>query len=120
MTQVIQHFIDIPHVQIYTKQNITQRMCYNTVTLPKPDETLLDGIPYGVPNYMKEHQLKVCSIDLDNMLYRHIKEMIYDHTTYFICANVVNDLVTKYDPIVRQNEKYYSTSNKNKDKRDGN
>ena len=41
--------------------------------LPKNDKTLLDGIPYVAPNYMKEDTIKDGAIDLECMLYRHVK-----------------------------------------------
>ena len=51
---------------------------------------------------MKEYTSKDSSIDLDNMLYRYVKEMVSNHTTYCICDN---------DPIVRENEKGQSIFN---------
>ena len=60
MTQTIElitkYFTDIPHVKKDTKQNLAQRMCYDTDILPNPEKSLLDGIPDGVPNYITEHQ----------------------------------------------------------------
>ena len=35
------------------------------------------------------------------MLYRHVKQMIWDHTTYFICANISVNLIVKKHLIVR-------------------
>ena len=54
--------------------------------LPKNDKKLLNGIPYIVPNYMKEDKIKDGAIDLDCMLYRHVKEIINNYTTYFLCT----------------------------------
>ena len=57
MIQLITNSFDtIPHVQKDRKRNLMERICYDNFR--KPDKTLLDGIPYGAPNYMKEHQSK--------------------------------------------------------------
>ena len=61
---------------------------------------MLDGIPNVVPNYMKDHKPKNCGLDLDYMLYRHVKEMVSNNTTYFLCAE---------NSIIRENKKYLST-----------
>ena len=54
--------------------------------LPKNDKTLLDGIPDIVPNYTKKDTTKEVFIDLDCMLYIHMKEIVSNYTTYFLCT----------------------------------
>ena len=61
------------------------------VILPKPDDTLLNGIPESVPDYIKEHQKEEGHPDLDDMLYRHVKQMLCDHTIYALCTQVSDD-----------------------------
>ena len=70
--------------------------------LPNPDKTLLDGILDEVPNYMEEYQSIEGSTDLDDILYRHVKEIVYNHTTCFLCTNVRNNLIVKDNIIVRE------------------
>ena len=79
-----------------------ESICCDIDTLPKPPKILLDGIPDGVPNYMKEYKSKEGFIDLDDPLYRHAKEMVCNHTEYLLWIN---------DPTVRENKKGHSTSN---------
>ena len=49
--------------------------------LPSPDTTLLDRITYEVPSYMKEDLSIEGPTDLDYLLYRYVKEMVYNHAT---------------------------------------
>ena len=50
---------------------------------------------------MKEHQLKEGPPDLDNLLYRYVKEMLCDHTTYVICTNAIDNLIYANNLCVR-------------------
>ena len=60
----------------------------NTVTLSKYEDTLLDGIPESVTEFIKVHQPKKGKSDLNNMLYIHLKQMVYNNTSYIICTPV--------------------------------
>ena len=44
------------------------------------DKTLLYGIHNVAPNYVKDHKEKDGSTALDYILYRHVKEMVCNHT----------------------------------------
>ena len=50
---------------------------------------------------MKEYQSNEGPPDLNDILYRHVKQMICDHTTYFLCANVSKNLIAKENIIIR-------------------
>ena len=67
--------------------------------LPGHDKSLLDGISNIAPNY--RHTSTDGVFDLDYMLYRHVKEMVCNHTTYFLCTK---------DLIFKENEKGLSAS----------
>ena len=60
MTQIIQlitkSFDGVPHVQKDRKRSLMEIIYYDTDTIPKPGKDLLDRIPYGVPNYMKDNK----------------------------------------------------------------
>ena len=58
----------------------------------------LNGIPNLLPNYMKEHISKGGFIGLDYMLYRHVKEIMSNYTTYFLCSE---------DSIGKEHKKVY-------------
>ena len=51
----------------------------------------MDGIPESVPDFIKVHQPKKVKPDLDDMLYRHMKLMVCNHTSYVLCTQVSND-----------------------------
>ena len=52
------------------------------------------------PNYIKEYQSIDGPIDFNDMLYRHVKEIVCNHTTYFLWANINNNLIVKDNLIV--------------------
>ena len=52
---------------------------------------MLDGISESVPDFIKVHQPKKGKPDLDDMLYRHVKQMLCDHTSYVLCTQVSGD-----------------------------
>ena len=68
-----------------------------TATLPKSDDTLLDYIPESVPDFVKVHQPKKGKPDLDDMLYRHVKQMVCDHTSYVLCTQFSGDCTCIFD-----------------------
>ena len=73
------------HVQRDKTCKLMARNGWKGIIFSEHDTTLLDSIPNVVPNCMEEHSTKDGVFDLDYMLYRHVKEMIYNNTTYFIC-----------------------------------
>ena len=73
---------------------ILKRMIYEKeeiITSPNNDETLLDSIPESVPDIIRVHQANKGNPDLDDMLYRHVKQMVCDHTTYVLCTHASDD-----------------------------
>ena len=54
--------------------------------LPECDKTLLEAILDVVPNYMKEYKIKDGAMGLGCILYRHVKEVGSNYSTYFLCA----------------------------------
>ena len=94
-------FVVKTHVPIDERCNIMEKNRYRE--LPNHEETLLDGVPEAVPNYMKEHQSKAGPPNLNNLLYMHMKKMVCDHTTYFLCVNVSNNIIAKNNLVFRNN-----------------
>ena len=81
---IIKSFDAKPHLHKDMKWKLMVRNGWNGNILPDHDKPLLDGITNIVHNYMKEHKTKDGVFDLDCMLYRHVKEMVSNNTTYFL------------------------------------
>ena len=80
-----------------------------TATLPKPDNILLDGIPESALDFIKVHQPKRGKLDLDNMLYIYVKQVVCNHTSYVLytqvngnCKDISNLSVTHGWPYTRK------------------
>ena len=73
---IINSFEDKPHPQKDIKRKLMLRH-YKTHDdiFTKNDKPLLDGTPNVVFNYMKEDKTKDDTVDLDCMLYIHVKEL---------------------------------------------
>ena len=105
VAQIVQLIINCfeakPHVQKDRNQKMFVRHMINqnakTVTLPKSNYILLDKIPESVPDFIKVHQSKKVKPDLDDMLYRYVKQMVCDHTIYVLCTEVSGDCTYVYN-----------------------
>ena len=91
VSQMVQLIIkssgDKPRLQKDMKQNLMLRrykMCDEI--LPKNDKNVLNGVPDVVHNYIKGNKTKDGSIELDCMLYRHVKEIVSNYTPCFLCT----------------------------------
>ena len=78
----IKYFEAKPHQQ----KNMNRKLMLKNFTVPENlllehDKNVLDGNPYEVPHYMKGHTPKNGVIDLEYMLYIHVKEIVSNYTT---------------------------------------
>ena len=92
VAQIVQVIINCfeakPYVQKDRKRSIFVKYMINqnakTVTLPKSYNTLF---------FIKVHQPKKGKPNLDDILYRHVKQMVCDHTSYVLCTQVSGDFI---------------------------
>ena len=98
---IIKSFDAKLHLHKDMKRKLMVRNGWNGNILPEHDKPLLDGITNIVHNYMKEHKTKDGVFDLDCMLYRHVKEMVSNNTTYFLYVYFQNSLFIQSSEITR-------------------
>ena len=78
VTQIIQLVTNLFVAETHVQQNRRRELMGKRMAKPLPnlEEMISNGIPEAVPSYMKDHQPREGPPDLDDLLYRHVKQMI--------------------------------------------
>ena len=79
-------FIVMAHPSRDKKRILMNEMRYNH--LPDKEKSMIDGYPNNLPAYLQNSQPEDGPVNLQEMLYQHVKYSVGTHSTYFLVAHV--------------------------------
>ena len=91
VSQMAQLLLNSFKAQLHPQKDMKRKLIlrnreFRKSSLTEYDNTLEHIIPDVILNYMKEYKTKDETMGLDFLLYRHVKEIVSNYSTYFLCA----------------------------------